>query len=363
MARYERWVVVAGSLVAACWAAGPNFAAHAEETCLAAPNGAAPEGKHWYYRTAPVQQSKCWHLGPQVAPAPGSQSKPLAPEAGSPSRSPGANADSGPAQRTQPLQRVVRPVASQPPLSRAKSGPYARADVPLPKPAPYRQELQTQHIGPAANSIIAPHATTTSDATTSSAFELSGVANPVPLARAAPSPWPAPAENTTNDAAVGQLRARPESAEVEPQSQAVQSAQQFPAPAVASVEPLNTVAAPDATGTTAQTMTRSKAAAPEPEALPPATNLKNPKLIERPPPSQLMTRLIALILAATKTYSELVIAHIKAIAVGVLWILVLALIVAAALVHRLVNRILRLVRLGTQAEAKLQLINRRAATT
>jgi hypothetical protein len=34
----------------------------AEENCLAAPNGRPPQGSHWYYRTDPVKQSKCWHL-------------------------------------------------------------------------------------------------------------------------------------------------------------------------------------------------------------------------------------------------------------------------------------------------------------
>lgn len=36
--------------------------ARAEETCLLTPNGRAPQGSHWYYRTDPTSQNKCWHL-------------------------------------------------------------------------------------------------------------------------------------------------------------------------------------------------------------------------------------------------------------------------------------------------------------
>src|SRR5215475_4755520 len=31
--------------------------------CLAAPNAAAPDGSHWYYRTDRVKRRKCWYLG------------------------------------------------------------------------------------------------------------------------------------------------------------------------------------------------------------------------------------------------------------------------------------------------------------
>lgn len=41
----------------------------AEDVCLPAPNAQAPQGSHWYYRTDPVKQSKCWYLrteGPAI---------------------------------------------------------------------------------------------------------------------------------------------------------------------------------------------------------------------------------------------------------------------------------------------------------
>jgi hypothetical protein len=34
----------------------------AEESCLLTPNAPAPQGAHWYYRTDPSSQNKCWHL-------------------------------------------------------------------------------------------------------------------------------------------------------------------------------------------------------------------------------------------------------------------------------------------------------------
>ena len=36
--------------------------ARAEENCLTAPNAPTPLGSHWYYRTDPVKQRKCWYL-------------------------------------------------------------------------------------------------------------------------------------------------------------------------------------------------------------------------------------------------------------------------------------------------------------
>jgi hypothetical protein len=36
-------------------------------TCIAKPNGQAPQGQHWYYRTDHVTNHRCWFLGPQSA--------------------------------------------------------------------------------------------------------------------------------------------------------------------------------------------------------------------------------------------------------------------------------------------------------
>ena len=39
-----------------------HSAAYAAETCLAAPEGAAPQGGHWRYRLERGTQRKCWRL-------------------------------------------------------------------------------------------------------------------------------------------------------------------------------------------------------------------------------------------------------------------------------------------------------------
>ncbi len=48
-------------LVAALLVSGLSTS-RAEENCLPAPNARAPQGSHWYYRTDPTSQNKCWHL-------------------------------------------------------------------------------------------------------------------------------------------------------------------------------------------------------------------------------------------------------------------------------------------------------------
>jgi hypothetical protein len=40
----------------------PAGSAHSEEDCLAAPNGRAPPGSRWLFRTDHTKQRKCWHL-------------------------------------------------------------------------------------------------------------------------------------------------------------------------------------------------------------------------------------------------------------------------------------------------------------
>jgi hypothetical protein len=51
-------VVLAGTVLAAT----SSVAAPAAEECIAKPNGQAPAGKHWYYRTNRELKKKCWYL-------------------------------------------------------------------------------------------------------------------------------------------------------------------------------------------------------------------------------------------------------------------------------------------------------------
>jgi len=53
--------------------------ARAEDACLGAPNGPAPAGSHWYYRTDQATQHKCWYVRPrdQTAQTSPAQEKPV----------------------------------------------------------------------------------------------------------------------------------------------------------------------------------------------------------------------------------------------------------------------------------------------
>lgn len=44
----------------------PTGSAHADSACLAAPNGAAPQGEHWYYHFERQAGRKCWYLHASV---------------------------------------------------------------------------------------------------------------------------------------------------------------------------------------------------------------------------------------------------------------------------------------------------------
>ena len=71
--------------------------ARAEDACLLTPNARAPQGSHWYYRTDPTSQNKCWHL------------------------------------------RTDEQIGEPQPMQQSKSGSagtQAAADPPLPRPAP-----------------------------------------------------------------------------------------------------------------------------------------------------------------------------------------------------------------------------------
>jgi hypothetical protein len=54
-------LAAAGYVLATALAFGAIGSAHAAD-CLAAPDGAAPEGSHWYYRLDRATKRKCWYL-------------------------------------------------------------------------------------------------------------------------------------------------------------------------------------------------------------------------------------------------------------------------------------------------------------
>ena len=59
-------IIAAASLSAFAVSAAHSQTARAAETCLAAPQGAAPAGSHWRYRTDRASQKKCWYLASET---------------------------------------------------------------------------------------------------------------------------------------------------------------------------------------------------------------------------------------------------------------------------------------------------------
>ncbi len=57
-----RAAVAAVTLGVSAIALAPASNAAPEDTCLRAPKGVAPQGKHWYYRTERPAMRKCWYL-------------------------------------------------------------------------------------------------------------------------------------------------------------------------------------------------------------------------------------------------------------------------------------------------------------
>jgi hypothetical protein len=109
----------------------------AEENCLAAPSGRPPQGSHWYYRTDPIKQSKCWYLRTEgeAIQKPGAQEKP---ETGVIAKLPAAatpKTSGSEAQQLPPL-RVAQPALGG--RSTQDNGQVSRqaADSPVPWPDP-----------------------------------------------------------------------------------------------------------------------------------------------------------------------------------------------------------------------------------
>ncbi len=94
--------------------------ASAEDVCLPAPNAQAPQGSHWYYRTDPVKQSKCWYLRTE-GPAIQKQAAQETPETGVGTKRPAPTPS-----KTDPNQLGPEPLELRP----AEAAPAASADKP-----------------------------------------------------------------------------------------------------------------------------------------------------------------------------------------------------------------------------------------
>jgi hypothetical protein len=102
--------IILAMLVAATSA--PASAAPAADTCLAGPNGTAPEGRHWFYRVDRAKHRNCWYLGAQGAKIRRTATRPRTP---------------APAEPAEPAGPAVAEATSD--------GPTA-SEPPAPAPAP-----------------------------------------------------------------------------------------------------------------------------------------------------------------------------------------------------------------------------------
>jgi hypothetical protein len=130
--------VFAGVLAGANFTPALSNSAHAEDSCLAAPNGQTPQGSHWYYRLEHGTKRHCWYLregsdtheqsaavtsSPAPAPAKPAPAKPAPAKAEAPVQGSVANARAElpwPQQRTTPdtsapaVQASAAPAADMP---------------------------------------------------------------------------------------------------------------------------------------------------------------------------------------------------------------------------------------------------------
>ncbi len=61
--------VFVSALLLSTFGASPRAGTADAADCLTAPNSAAPENSHWYYRTDRATQRKCWYLRSTDKPA------------------------------------------------------------------------------------------------------------------------------------------------------------------------------------------------------------------------------------------------------------------------------------------------------
>lgn len=176
--------------------AGAGFSAGSaraqNSTCLNAPNGPAPAGTHWYYKTDQATHQKCWYTRPQdqaaqAAPARAAPSQ-TAPEQGDTVKSEG---DAAPATEATGAPVALAPAAAPPVRERpAPPAPAAprRAATPLARvPVPTADPRDERPITTAATAMPPSAATPSSTAMPSS---VAGPGAPDNIAWPDPPPLP-----------------------------------------------------------------------------------------------------------------------------------------------------------------------------
>lgn len=115
---------------------GAGLARGQSAACLAAPNGAAPAGTHWFYKTDSGTHQKCWYTRPQQQSA--AAPPETTPSRSAPERGDAVNPDSG---ATAPEESAA-PVALAP-----TAAPPVPARAPPPAPAvPRRAALSIARV-------------------------------------------------------------------------------------------------------------------------------------------------------------------------------------------------------------------------
>ena len=154
------------------------------DDCLKAPNSAAPQGSHWYYRLDRANQRKCWYLRAPGQPAQ-QAAAPATSAAPTPSNSTPARSGPMAAAKSATAPTSITPGGSAPP------SPHIKILAVTPKPAPVvggttdelvRQGPPKGNAAPAFPEVPAPQASTSSQTSAQAA-------GPVPAASA---PWPDP---------------------------------------------------------------------------------------------------------------------------------------------------------------------------
>jgi hypothetical protein len=105
--------IILALLVAATYA--PAGAAPAADTCLAGPNGTAPEGRHWFYRVDRAKHRNCWYLGAQGTKVRRAATRTRTPAPAEPAEPAGPAV----AEATSDVPTTIEPPASAPPSAPA----------------------------------------------------------------------------------------------------------------------------------------------------------------------------------------------------------------------------------------------------
>lgn len=225
-------------------------------TCVASPNGPAPAGTHWYYKTDQTTHQKCWYTRPQdqAAQAVPAQTAPsqTAPERGD-AANPGAGAASAPQEAAAPVPAA--PAAAPPPIQERTAPAVPRrtataiARVPVPAADPRGEQPITTAATPMPSSAAVPSAATAPGAPDDVAWPAPPVL-PQTAGAASPFPPPPPADGQADASSPPGDTAPASSADPEPAADTPTTAAATPAPDTGSQPAGSTAVKPDSvTGT------------------------------------------------------------------------------------------------------------------